>query len=658
MLKEGTAGNDILEGGNGNDYLDGWRGNDTLKGGSGNDTLDGGDGNDRLDGGDGYDTAIFNGLPSAYNWSEQSDGSFKITGPQGTDSLYNIERLGFITSFETYEVDDSTSPTYPGLIFIGTEGAETLNGTNANDRLYGNSGNDTINGGDGWDTAVFHGQKSDYTWSKQYNGSIRISGPDGTDTLYNIEELAFADFTYVELESSTPEPENKTIEGTPQNDILDGGAGNDLINGKAGHDVLKGYDGHDYLDGGSGNDTLEGGSGNDYLDGWTGDDILKGGEGNDYLDAWTGDDILKGGEGNDYLDAWEGNDTLYGGTGNDTLDGWTGNDRLDGEEGYDTAIFNGLPSAYSWSEQSDGSYTITGPNGTDTLYNIEYLEFINLEYIELDSSIAETFPGQNVFGTVEADQLKGGTHDDSLYGDAGNDTLDGGKGYDTAIFKGRPSDYSWSPQADGSYTITGPDGTDTLYNIEQLEFADHKHIELDGSTPQPQPQPQPQPVPPSSLGADDDLFIVQHGRCGCGRGNDTYIFSPFTINKDAKITILDAQGHNTVQLLDGLHIQKAFVHESAIKFELTNGAEAIVLRANEMDFIIGGNPLAGESGSNPLSYNDFVQHYFHVEPDKEIQTLNVDITIGSFELNNPFAANTVKLVGTVSDAPEAGEVFA
>ena len=55
----------------------------------------------------------------------------------------------------------------------------------------------------------------------------------------------------------------------------------------------------------------------------------------------------------------------------------------------------------------------------------------------------------------------------------GDDILDGGDGYDTAVFSGPPSSFGW----DGTHlTITGPDGTDTLENIEAVDF---------GSGPQP-----------------------------------------------------------------------------------------------------------------------------------------------------------------------------
>jgi Ca2+-binding RTX toxin-like protein len=79
------------------------------------------------------------------------------------------------------------------------------------------------------------------------------------------------------------------------------------------------------------------------------------------------------------------------------------------------------------------------------------------------------------------DTLRGGDGDDVLVGGKGNDTLDGGAGTDKAVFTGNESNYHFTFNTDGSVTVadqrTGwntpsPDGTDTLKNIEQIQFAD------------------------------------------------------------------------------------------------------------------------------------------------------------------------------------------
>jgi VCBS repeat-containing protein len=78
-----------------------------------------------------------------------------------------------------------------------------------------------------------------------------------------------------------------------------------------------------------------------------------------------------------------GNDTIVGNVANNKLTGGAGADQLDGGAGTDTAVFSGLSSDHSWVQNADGTWTVTdlragSPDGTDTLTNIENLQFIDL----------------------------------------------------------------------------------------------------------------------------------------------------------------------------------------------------------------------------------------------------------------------------------------
>jgi hypothetical protein len=78
---------------------------------------------------------------------------------------------------------------------IGGSGSDTIIGNSADNRLTGGAGNDTLDGGAGTDTAVFSGQRTAYTLALLGNGSIQVAGLAGTDTLTNVERLAFNDQT-------------------------------------------------------------------------------------------------------------------------------------------------------------------------------------------------------------------------------------------------------------------------------------------------------------------------------------------------------------------------------------------------------------------------------------------------------------------------------
>jgi hypothetical protein len=77
----------------------------------------------------------------------------------------------------------------------GRNGNDFIEGFGGNDTLRGGAGNDTIDGGIGADTAVFSGNYSTYVLTDLGNGSVRVAGADGTDTLTNVEALQFSDQT-------------------------------------------------------------------------------------------------------------------------------------------------------------------------------------------------------------------------------------------------------------------------------------------------------------------------------------------------------------------------------------------------------------------------------------------------------------------------------
>ena len=84
----------------------------------------------------------------------------------------------------------------------------------------------------------------------------------------------------------------------------------------------------------------------------------------------------------------------------------------------------------------------------------------------------------SILGTPEDDVLFGGGGNDTLTGAAGNDTLDGGAGgADMSIYSSNRSDYSIVITASG-FTVSGPDGNDTLSGIERFHFSD-THLAFD-----------------------------------------------------------------------------------------------------------------------------------------------------------------------------------
>jgi serralysin len=110
---------------------------------------------------------------------------------------------------------------------IGGSGNDTLIGNDTNNTLRGGPGNDIIDGGTAFDTAVFFGPRSAYTLTDLGGGSVRVSGPDGIDTVANVEQLRFDDQTVAVIVTPPPPPPPATatvassdFDGDHRSDIL------------------------------------------------------------------------------------------------------------------------------------------------------------------------------------------------------------------------------------------------------------------------------------------------------------------------------------------------------------------------------------------------------------------------------------------------------
>jgi Ca2+-binding RTX toxin-like protein len=198
--------------------------------------------------------------------------------------------------------------------------------------------------------------------------------------------------------------------------------------------------------------------------------------GSAYADKLYGNEIansIDGGLGNDLLEGWNGDDTLFGGIGNDSITGGVGNDSIDGGDGVDTLIVSGTSLNYTIRYNSaTQKYSIeatTGTDGKDTFSNVEYISFSDKAV--LLTSIDFKPPNSPIIGTEVSETFKTLTGDDSI---------NGGGGIDTVVVSAGIDNYSVTKTATG-YTLVdknGADGTDSLINIERIQFKD-KTLALD-----------------------------------------------------------------------------------------------------------------------------------------------------------------------------------
>ena len=61
------------------------------------------------------------------------------------------------------------------------------------------------------------------------------------------------------------------------------------------------------------------------------------------------------------------------------------------------------------------------------------------------------------------------------------------------------------------------------------------------------------------------------------------------LNSNAVINIVDTEGKNTVQLVDGLTISSSTFASNAVSLSLSNGASITISGADKFSFDIGGN---------------------------------------------------------------------
>jgi Ca2+-binding RTX toxin-like protein len=203
------------------------------------------------------------------------------------------------------------------------------------------------------------------------------------------------------------------------------------------------------------------------LKGDTDANALMGSEGADTMQGAGGDDTVNGLGGNDTLSGGDGNDSLVGGDGSDILNGDAGSDRMAGGRGDDVYFVDNLGDMVS-EEPGEGIDVVSS--------TISYMLGSQVENLTLTGMAAISGTGNSLdnilFGNGATNFLSGGDGADTLRGGAGNDTIDGGAGHDVASFSGTRAQTTLTYNDDRSWTVTGPDGIDVLWDVEAVRFTD------------------------------------------------------------------------------------------------------------------------------------------------------------------------------------------
>lgn len=383
---------------------------------------------------------------------------------------------------------------------FGGDGIDTLNGdtssvaavafaprlataalTSSDDSLVGGKGNDTINGGPGTDTALYSGNRADYTVSynsatQVFTVSDKVTNRDGTDTISTVENFQFADGTKTAASLLV-----NVVTGTNNADTLTVLSGSNELYGLAGNDTLKGGTGNDLLDGGTGADKMTGGAGDDvYIVDNASDTVTEAlNGGNDTvkttLSSYTlpanVENLIYIGSGNFSGTGNTLSNSIYGGNGSDVLDGGTGNDVKYGGAGNDIYFFN---STADLANEDAGA-------GTDTVISTVTITTLgaSIENLSLGGSANLNGTGNSLDNVIQGNTgnnvLSGGDGADTFIGNAGNDTFYGessasaGNDTETISFDTATRAITFSLNVTSAAQVTGGAGTDRIYAISSIE---------------------------------------------------------------------------------------------------------------------------------------------------------------------------------------------
>ncbi len=465
----GSAGNDSFEGMSGSDFINGNGGfdlaryeNENLGGsgiaitmsaggagsvaavapGFGTDTLQSIESVRGTNADDTYNASAFaGGSNGTFNDFEGMGGNDTVTGNGNTRVSYTNATGGVSVTLTSGGAGTATGSGIGTDTFVsgvsqingsnfddvltGNGSANTISGNRGNDVIVGGAGNDVIDGGAGVDVAVFSGSYAAYTLTAITNG-YTVVGPDGTDTVTNVELLKFDDgyllgmLGTVNLSGLNATGDSLPVFGSINDDTVVLGDGSSI-----GNHLLD-------LGGGANNQVTLSGSGPYTLNLANVQTLTDGANGNTIT--------VQGATAGMSVNLGDGNETING--------GFSTSSSINGGNGADTITYASAAGAVSV-DLSVGA--ASGASIADSLSNFETV---------IGSSFSDTLTGDSGNNT-----LIGNDGVDLLTGNAGNDTLNGGLGVDRANYSSASEAISVNLAA-GIVTGGPSSGTDTLNGVE------------------------------------------------------------------------------------------------------------------------------------------------------------------------------------------------
>ncbi|MFI1989446.1 peroxidase family protein [Actinoplanes sp. NPDC020271] len=389
----GAEGDDILEGGTGDDAVTGGEGDDILTDSGGADMLRGGPGNDAIDAGPGADVALGG---DDQDFVEAGTGADDVFGGEGDDVVSAGDGADTVLGDAGDDWEE------------GGDGPDVLQGDSGNpyvlddanrpgpDVLIGQGGDDDydLEGGD--DIGVQGPGVDRYDGGSGYDWSIASENGQGGDDQPMDADLARLPVTGTAGETMDRYREVEALSGGPHDDTLRGDDLDPATGGRMGCDALDAAGiariaGLDQVVTSLATPVtaVANNTGRDCdLHGnvWGAGNVLLGGPGDDTLQGRGGDDVI---DGDRYLTVRLGARSAAGDEIRSVSSAEIETDVLAGKikdlhpvraiavsssRDVDTAVFSGTRSAYTIAQIS-GGVLVSGPDGVDTVRNVELLKF-------------------------------------------------------------------------------------------------------------------------------------------------------------------------------------------------------------------------------------------------------------------------------------------
>lgn len=577
--------------------------NDTIRGSNSTattETFTGLAGDDVIDGRGGFDIISYNNIyfSTGAVTIDFTAGTATGDGSIGNDTFRGIEAAQGTTFNDVFTATNFGA--------VGFQNGATNNvGNNGNfNQFEGLAGNDMITGNG--NTRIIYSSATDAVTVNLQAGTATGGSSIGTDT-------------YVGVNSATGSNLNDTYNAAGFTGVTSAGSFGtfNLFEGLLGNDTITGNGNTrvSYSQASGGGVSVDLSTG--IVGGVAGADFITGGVNS--VQGSNQADTLVGGSNNEFFFGGNGGDTINAAGGNDGITGQGGDDMIDGGAGTDMVIFSGVQSQYNVTTSGTIQVqdTITNRDGTDTLTNVEVLQFSDGIVLlssgtsgsPIDLSTQQLSGAAPVIGTAGDDYLRVGAN---IFGHTLN--LGTGTG-DTVLLNGIFGN-GYTLNLAGVENLAG-NGNDEFVNLatnanglivnlgggnDQLNLAGGANtlslIGVDG-------------IGGSDFGATpgvDDVLTLTTTVTGLnislGNGDNTMNLAA---GANSFVNIYDVNHVYGTASDDTLTVTGAIAAANGVAIDLGNGDDTIVLDGNFASFAATGiEQINGNSGDNSLSLTNNV----------------------------------------------------